>query len=47
MAQLGRADVRDRLAWQHQVPALLAAYDRAVGETGAAPAPAPLVGAPA
>jgi glycosyltransferase involved in cell wall biosynthesis len=38
----GRAAVRDRLAWQHQVPALLAAYARATGiETGAAEAAAP------
>lgn len=31
MALEGQADVRDRLAWQHQVPALLAAYTRATG----------------
>jgi glycosyltransferase involved in cell wall biosynthesis len=41
----GQAAVRDRLAWQHQVPQLLAAYERATGiATGAtedaAPAPA-------
>jgi glycosyltransferase involved in cell wall biosynthesis len=31
MAALGQAAVRDRLAWQHQVGPLLAAYDAAVG----------------
>ncbi|HEV7750726.1 MAG TPA: glycosyltransferase family 4 protein [Baekduia sp.] len=37
MSSAGLAAVRDTLAWQHQVPALLAAYERAVaGE----PAPA-------
>jgi glycosyltransferase involved in cell wall biosynthesis len=30
MGALGQARVRDRLAWQHSVPQLLAAYDRAV-----------------
>jgi glycosyltransferase involved in cell wall biosynthesis len=29
MGELGRARVRDALAWQHSVPALLAAYERA------------------
>jgi glycosyltransferase involved in cell wall biosynthesis len=37
MATAGQADVRDRLAWQHQVPALLAAYDRALDSRPAAP----------
>jgi glycosyltransferase involved in cell wall biosynthesis len=32
MAAEGQAAVRDRLSWQHQVPALLAAYARAMGE---------------
>jgi glycosyltransferase involved in cell wall biosynthesis len=31
MAAAGLEAVRDRLAWQHQVPALLAAYERAAG----------------
>jgi glycosyltransferase involved in cell wall biosynthesis len=37
MGEAGLARVRDSLAWQHQVPALLAAYERAVagGEAGA------------
>ena len=30
MAESGRARVRDTLAWEHSVPALLRAYDRAV-----------------
>jgi glycosyltransferase involved in cell wall biosynthesis len=30
MAAAGQAAVRDTLAWQHQVPALLAAYERAI-----------------
>ncbi|HEY4098438.1 MAG TPA: glycosyltransferase family 4 protein [Baekduia sp.] len=37
MAAAGQADVRDRLAWQHQVPPLLAAYDRALDARPAAP----------
>ncbi|WP_445149218.1 glycosyltransferase family 4 protein [Baekduia sp. Peel2402] len=41
MALEGQADVRDRLAWQHQVPALLAAYARATGTT-TAPVPEPV-----
>jgi len=44
MALEGQADVRDRLAWQHQVPALLAAYARATG-TVAAPAAEPVAAA--
>jgi glycosyltransferase involved in cell wall biosynthesis len=35
MGQLGRERVRDELAWEHSVPKLLAAYERAL----AAPAP--------
>jgi hypothetical protein len=31
MAAAGLADVDERLAWQHQVPHLLAAYERATG----------------
>ena len=31
MREAALAAVADRLAWQHQVPALLAAYDRASG----------------
>ncbi len=45
MAAEGQAAVRDRLSWQHQVPALLDAYAHAVGEPtavdGRAEAPAP------
>jgi glycosyltransferase involved in cell wall biosynthesis len=33
MGAAGRAAVRDRLAWRHQVPSLLAAYERAAGRT--------------
>ncbi len=36
MARAGQDDVRDRLAWQHQVPPLLAAYTRARGLDDAA-----------
>jgi glycosyltransferase involved in cell wall biosynthesis len=39
MAATGQAAVRDTLAWQHQVPALLAAYERAVASAGGTPAP--------
>ena len=31
MREAALAAVADRLAWQHQIPALLAAYDRASG----------------
>jgi glycosyltransferase involved in cell wall biosynthesis len=34
MGAAGRAAVRDRLAWQHQVPSLLAAYERAMEARG-------------
>jgi len=43
MGAAGQAAVRDRLAWQHQVPGLLAAYDRALG----LPAPRPVAAEPA
>jgi glycosyltransferase involved in cell wall biosynthesis len=39
MAAAGLTEVRDRLAWQHQLPALLAAYERAVGGGSAPHAP--------
>lgn len=43
MALEGQAAVRDRLAWQHQVPTLLAAYERATGiATGATASAAPV-----
>lgn len=35
MREAGFAAVRERLAWQQQIPALLAAYARALGEHGA------------
>lgn len=37
MAAAGQADVHQRLAWQHQVPSLLAAYERALGVAVAGP----------
>jgi glycosyltransferase involved in cell wall biosynthesis len=37
MAAAGLAAVRDTLAWQHQVPALLAAYERATAGGASAP----------
>jgi glycosyltransferase involved in cell wall biosynthesis len=36
MAEVGRAAVADTLAWQHQIPQLLAAYDRVTGRTAGA-----------
>jgi glycosyltransferase involved in cell wall biosynthesis len=36
MGEAGQEAVRDRLSWQHQIPALLAAYSHAVGESAAA-----------
>jgi glycosyltransferase involved in cell wall biosynthesis len=41
MGALGQQAVVDRLAWQHQVPALLAAYARALGQDAPAPAAVP------
>jgi glycosyltransferase involved in cell wall biosynthesis len=40
MAERGRARVRDVLAWQHSVPRLLAAYERALASTVGESAPA-------
>jgi glycosyltransferase involved in cell wall biosynthesis len=47
MATAGQAAVRDRLCWQHQVPALLGAYARALGEHVAVPTGAEAAAAPA
>jgi glycosyltransferase involved in cell wall biosynthesis len=41
MGALGQEAVRERLGWQHQVPALLAAYERALGTAPAVGAVAP------
>lgn len=38
MGDLGRARLREELAWEYQVPRLLAAYARALNNTGRAPA---------
>jgi glycosyltransferase involved in cell wall biosynthesis len=42
MAAAGQAAVAERLAWQHQIPALLAAYDRALGRAAATPSREPV-----